>query len=375
METNTVIDAAMSTVGPDATTVQLAAAVPVEETQEPAVAVDIPETPAAELNQEVKIDPLPAFDRALNPFKLAPGEPVPKFGAEELNSHVTLDQESYEKGAMVPGIDDLPTITNNLIPESSLPIVEASDAIINTVSADSTTTILAGQVPLEPQLPVVAKEGEAEVEGDTKAAAVLEQVSEESRVEPELPQDAPQDPPVLEDPASMDAEKSEVESLEPAAVAAAVAGIDVTGTDVFTGDTVTSEAIDSADLSPASGPEIAAISSQADSIQANVEEVAAPVIPDQVPETIKETGEAPEAAVHVAAVEDANAAEPQPLPEVLPATVTSETQAESQDASTVTTLNANGTSVATEAAVVASKPENDAPLPSRSKAPESPAGT
>ena len=137
--------AILSSVGPESTTAQLAAEVPLEKTEKA-------EEPAAdELDKEVSVNPLPAAIGGVNPIKLEAGEKVPDaIIAESTTDNVTLDKESYEKSDRLPGLEtELPPVTKNLIPESSLPIADPNDVTINTVTADSTTAALAGQVPLE----------------------------------------------------------------------------------------------------------------------------------------------------------------------------------------------------------------------------------
>ena len=269
----------MSTVTPHSTTAELAKDVPFEKTPlEHTGSSDLPgsfpETPAATEKGDFSVNPLPAFDGAVNPVKLAPGEKVPDpstltnntvtsnvkddpelvaadkakgeseptFGVSPLpafagavnpvkvapgeklpaastvtgntiNSNVTTDKESYEKSgglghapvlppvvtpqaerdAKGTGILDLPPISKNLIPESSLPIgaagVGAYDAspMIQSSGAGSTTAELAGAVPLEStKVPDVVKESQAAAGVDPEASAIPEEVKEKSAVENEL---------------------------------------------------------------------------------------------------------------------------------------------------------------------------------------------
>ncbi|KAK0644528.1 hypothetical protein B0T16DRAFT_198037 [Cercophora newfieldiana] len=97
----------------------------------------------ADDKKEFSINPLPATEGALNPPEgVATGS---------ITDNVTLDKESYEKSDRIPGIEtELPPVVGgNIIPESSLPITSAGDAIINTVTPESTTAKLAAEVPLE----------------------------------------------------------------------------------------------------------------------------------------------------------------------------------------------------------------------------------
>ena len=138
-------DVTINTVTADSTTAALAGQVPLEKTEKA-------EKPTAdELDKEVSVNPLPAAIGGVNPIKLEAGEKIPEaIVAESTTDNVTLDKESYEKSDRLPGLEtELPPVTKNLIPESSLPIADSNDVTINTVTADSTTAALAGQVPLE----------------------------------------------------------------------------------------------------------------------------------------------------------------------------------------------------------------------------------
>lgn len=77
------------------------------ENSEPVVPVvlrEIEESVDVPTNDEdgIKILPLPAFENAENPIHLLPGEPIPRdIGTQSLNTHVTLDRESYESSEPV----------------------------------------------------------------------------------------------------------------------------------------------------------------------------------------------------------------------------------------------------------------------------------
>ncbi|PMD44274.1 carbohydrate-binding module family 48 protein [Hyaloscypha variabilis F] len=263
----------MSGVAPTSTTAELAKDVPLEKTGSSDLPGTFPETPAAVEKGDFSVAPLPAFDGAVNPVKLAPGEkvphpstftnntvtsgvhddpelvaaakkdepeaafsvnPLPAFpgGVNPVNvtpgdklpepstitgntihSAVTTDKESYEKSGglgnapVLPpvvtpqserdqkgtGILDLPPISKNLIPESSLPIgatgagtFDASPAIQSSGPA-STTAQLAAAVPLESsKVPEVVKESQAEAGVGPEASSVPAEVQEKSAVEKEL---------------------------------------------------------------------------------------------------------------------------------------------------------------------------------------------
>ena len=263
----------MSGVAPTSTTAELAKDVPLEKSGSSDLPGAFPETPAAVEKGDFSVAPLPAFDGAVNPVKLAPGEkvphpssftnntvtsgvhddpelvaaakedepeaafsvnPLPAFpGAvnpvniapgdklpepstitgNTINSAVTTDKESYEKSGglgnapVLPpvvtpqserdqkgtGILDLPPISRNLIPESSLPMgttgagtFDASPAIQSSGPA-STTAQLAAAVPLESsKVPEVVKESQIEAGVGPEASAVPAEVQEKSAVEKEL---------------------------------------------------------------------------------------------------------------------------------------------------------------------------------------------
>ena len=110
---------------------------------------DDPELVAAdkEKEQTFGVSPLPAFPGGVNPIKVAPGEKLPESNTltgNTIHSAVTLDKESYEKSGglgnapVLPpvvtpqserdqkgtGVLDVPPISKNFIPESSLPMGE-----------------------------------------------------------------------------------------------------------------------------------------------------------------------------------------------------------------------------------------------------------
>jgi hypothetical protein len=262
----------MSGVAPTSTTAELAKDVPLERSGSSDLPGTFPETPAAVEKGDFSVNPLPAFDGAVNPIKLAPGEevphpstltnntvtsevrddpelvaaakeePEPTFSVAPLpafpggvnpvtlapgekipesstltgntiHSAVTTDKESYEKSGglgnapVLPpvvtpqserdqkgtGILDIPPISKNLIPESSLPMgatgtgtFDASPTIQSSGPA-STTAQLAAAVPLEStKVPEVVKESQAEAGVEPEASAVPEEVKEKSAVEKEL---------------------------------------------------------------------------------------------------------------------------------------------------------------------------------------------
>ena len=210
------------------------------------------------------VNPLPATAGTDNPISLRPGEKVPhpsNFTANTVDSAVTLDKASYERGGSLSflppvvtpaeersrkgtGVLDLPPISSGLIPESSLPMggggggghgnpetdpgahissaaPESSTAAlasqvpleprqesahgVHTSSAapESSTAALASQVPLEPrhesaQVPDVVKESIQEARVDPEATASPEAVREKHEVEEELEKEVKPTPPTSE---------------------------------------------------------------------------------------------------------------------------------------------------------------------------------
>ena len=157
-----------------------------------------PEKSADDSNQIFGVAPLPATSGAGNPINLQPGEKVPDsstFNNNTINSSVTTDKESYERGSGAPqlpgvvtpenerearggGMFNLPAKSKNMIPESSLPMGGASSYekdpgfTIQSAGAQSTTAGLAGQVPLEPRgVPEVVQESQAEAGPEDPAAS------------------------------------------------------------------------------------------------------------------------------------------------------------------------------------------------------------
>ncbi|KAA8906412.1 hypothetical protein FN846DRAFT_890185 [Sphaerosporella brunnea] len=201
----------ISSAAPESTTAALAGEVPLE-TATPGNDGGFPTAPTVEESeptpapqkeedQILSVNPLPASDTAENPITLAPGEPVPKdIGTQSITSNVKLDKESYEAGAtnypvgsiVLPevatlaaqreaegsGILDIPPITNNMIPESSLPIVSAAEA--------------------EAHVPEIIKESQELAGEPAEASAVLEIVELKEEVEVELKSEVPIIPPIAE---------------------------------------------------------------------------------------------------------------------------------------------------------------------------------
>nr|POF01351.1 hypothetical protein CFP56_21299 [Quercus suber] len=214
---------------------------------------------AATAESSVGISPLPATGGISNPIQLTAGEPVPnssEYTSSTLQSNVKLDKESYENsgtannpsfpsaaeigaGATAVGAGLLGGATmlgdkaKGLIPKSSMPMGEDTPASIanenvgphiSSVAPASTTTELAGRVPLEPRsrdtqatissvgptsstnalagavpletrgAPAVVSESQEKAGVDPEASAVPSAVEDKKEVESELQSKVPEAP-------------------------------------------------------------------------------------------------------------------------------------------------------------------------------------
>jgi hypothetical protein len=201
---------------------------------------------ATDAETEFKVNPLPATEGALNPFKLAPGEKIPDdVRAADINTNVTLDKESYDNSAdRIPGLDAaLPPVSRNMIPESSLPITSNNDVFLNTVTPISTTAALAAQVPLnEPAVPEAVRESQEKAHVEPGASGLAEEVKGKAAVEDELLHKVAEAPSTSEGTAGYGTEKAETDlSLADAvafagnAAAAAVIGAATVAADKLPG--------------------------------------------------------------------------------------------------------------------------------------------
>ncbi|KAJ5793883.1 hypothetical protein N7457_000482 [Penicillium paradoxum] len=243
-DSSTNVAPTMSGVTPDSTTAALAANVPKEPNGN--LPGTFPDTPGQESEPTLSVDPIPASEGYGNPVSLNPGEEVPHHSTLHNNtveSTVNLDKESYEKGQTLPlgagnqnpsdNLDPLafniPPVTNNMIPESSLPMggpaQRATESeseptysvspiysggpaqqaaladpgyTIQSAGPNSTTAALAAGVPLESKgkqpngdqlvedVPQVVKDSFAEAHKDPEAAAYTEAVEEKKAIEEEI---------------------------------------------------------------------------------------------------------------------------------------------------------------------------------------------
>lgn len=207
--------AIISSASPDATTASLAADVPIEHATISSVAPDgpsdvpggFPKTPATEITepapiaveeQVFSVKPLPASDTPTNPFHLEPGQPIPQneFTVADINRHVKLDEESYQRAdasnlgfglngipvlpeVVTPaavreaegrGVLDIPSPTVGIIPESSLPITSFA---ITTSEAPGIVEEIQENADVEPETLIVEPKSEGlktEVEGKEEFA-------------------------------------------------------------------------------------------------------------------------------------------------------------------------------------------------------------
>ncbi|KKY15127.1 putative carbohydrate-binding module family 48 protein [Diplodia seriata] len=281
--------------------------------------------------QAFGVNPLPATNTAGNPISLAPGEKVPEpesISANNVHSNVTLDKESYEKGASLPpqlgpvvtpeaergaAMFDIPGITSTTIPESSLPIgsgpsaTEADPGVtVQSAHPESTTATLAGQVPKEPRsVPDVVSESQADAGVAPEASANPIAVDEKAETEQELLEKVPEQPATSEN--------------SPAAnVAGAVAGGVATAGTIALGAAVmakdkASEAIGAATTSEP-GPE---------------------EVPKVVTDSIEDAHASPEAAANPEAVADKAEMEDELLNKVAESNATGQTAEEKDVPATV----------------------------------------
>ncbi|KAH7055740.1 hypothetical protein B0J12DRAFT_429021 [Macrophomina phaseolina] len=277
-----------------------------------------------ETEQAFGVNPLPATNTAGNPIKLAPGEPVPEPGsisANNIHSNVTLDKESYEKGASLPPqlgpvvtpdqergahMFDIPGITSTSIPESSLPIgsgPSAKDAdpgvTVQSAHPESTTAALAAQVPKEPRgVPEVVSESQKEAGASPEASANPIAVEEKTETEKELLEKVPEQPAASENTTASDP----ITTGDVAAVVAggaAAAGAAAAGAAYVAGNKV-SEAVGSAADNTAS---TASPTSDLKELANNVEkEPAQDDVPQVVTDSIEGAHASPEAVANPEAV-------------------------------------------------------------------------
>lgn len=340
--------AILNTVAPGATTTAMAGEQPLESRPEPETPADIPggfpATPANELDKPIGVAPLPAAEGGVNPVTLAPGEPVPQtITAQNVDSHVKLDKESYEKSDALPGTE-LPPVSKASIPEAAgLAVGGNKPVTINTVGPGATTANLAGAVALESkvaegQVPEVVKESQAAAGVDPEASAVPAEVGEKKALEDELKEKIPEAPSTSEGIPELGTIKSEKDGAVVGAVASA--GATVAAAALAAADSVTSSAApvvsnaataatDAANKNlPDSVKEQLPVAAQealaSQNKEEKIEEVS-PQVPAEVKESIAEAGKAPEAAANTEAVIEKKEVESELLKEIKPVPAVGET--------------------------------------------------
>lgn len=327
--------AAVESVAPDVSEPADATATPSD------VPGGFPVTPSNEVadleDKTVSINPLPATAGIGNPITLAPGEKIPEsITAQNVNEHVKLDKESYEKSDALPTAPalstEVPPVSGTMIPESSLPMGDKTDvtnATINSVGAGSTTAALAGQVPLEPKVPEVVKESQVKAGAAPEASALTEEVKEKAQVEQEIKDKVPEAPATSVGTAGVGTEKKEntgtilgaAAATGGAAVAAAVAATTKFSKDATpavndaknaTAETANKNLPDSVkDKLPESAKAAIATDNKDTSFQK-----ISPEVPKEVKESIVEANKNPEAAVNTSAVVEKKEVESELLKEV-----------------------------------------------------------
>ncbi|EXL84511.1 hypothetical protein FOPG_03088 [Fusarium oxysporum f. sp. conglutinans race 2 54008] len=299
-----------------------------------------PATPANELDTTIGINPLPASEGAGNPIKLEPGEKIPEsITAQSTDKYVKLDKESYEKSDALPGIEtELPPVSSNTIPESSLPIIGAQDVVINSAAPTATTAGLAAEVPLESNgafVPEVVRESQEKAGAVTEASTDPTEVKEKTMVEEELKGTVPEAPATSVGTAGVGTEKSENTPDTSLAALAATAGGAVIAAGLAAKETVeekASPALNSAadaitDTANKNLPDsvkeqlpVAAQETLAAKNEEQIRQEVSPEVPVEVKESLVEAGKSPEAAANTAAVEDKKEVENELLKEVKPVT-------------------------------------------------------
>ncbi|KAF4965942.1 hypothetical protein FSARC_6303 [Fusarium sarcochroum] len=299
-----------------------------------------PATPANELDRVIGINPLPATEGAGNPIKLEPGEKIPEsITAQSTDNYVKLDKDSYEKSDAYPGIEtDLPPVSSNTIPESSLPIVGAQDFTLNSAAPTATTAGLAAEVPLESNgafVPEVVRESQEKAGAVTEASTDPTEVKEKTMVEEELKGTVPEAPATSVGTAGVGTEKSEKTPDTSLAALAATAGGAVIAAGLAAKEAVEENAgpalnnatdviADTANKNlPDSVKEQLPVAAQETLAAKNEEQIrqeVSPEVPTEVKESLVEAGKSPEAAANTAAVEDKKEVEAQLLKEVKPFT-------------------------------------------------------
>ncbi|KAI9787041.1 MAG: hypothetical protein M1816_007712 [Peltula sp. TS41687] len=316
------------------------------------------------------VNPLPATAGIGNPIKLTPGANVPDpstFTTNTINSSVTLDKESYERGGsasggfpMLPpvvtpqderdrkgtGVLDLPPITKNLIPESSLPMGGESrsekdpGAFLSSAGPSTSTAELASKVPLEPHreladVPEIVKESQQEAHVDPEASVSAEAVEEKRAVEDELTREVKPTPPTTEGVGHGDGARSanqsdaadtprgippsvlqSIQQMNLDADHSSLVGHPRTAANVEHGP---SDAIGREPTVTGDGDSIPTMQPTTQGIDSSEVETTAPGVPEVVSKSLNQAHQSPEAAANYEAVAEKRAVEQELLAEVKPA--------------------------------------------------------
>lgn len=355
---------------------------------------DDPELVAAankpESKQTFSVSPLPAFAGAVNPVTTTPGERIPDSSTltgNTINSTVRTDKESYENSGafghtpLLPpvvtpqternqtdtGVLGMPSVSKNMIPESSLPINTATvgsfDATPTIQSAGplTTTSQLAANVPLESsKVPEVVKESQEEAGVGPEASAIPEEVTEKSAVEKELLSKVPVAPSTSEGTARKGIDKPE-KGVAGGETTAAVGGAAMAVGDAAAAYAYTAEdkAAEATSYSKSTGstepsPAVASAASHLpgsvqkqlpDSVQKSINsssasQSAAQGTPQVVKESIAESSQSPEAAAYEELVSEKKAVEKELLAEIKPENSIGEPAPKITSTSNTSSLNA-----------------------------------
>ena len=292
--------------------------------------------------QTFGVAPLPATSGIGNPIQLKPGEKIPDtstFTGNTINSAVTTDKESYENSTGAPQLPDvvtpqnerdargggmfnLPEMSKNMIPESSLPMgggtVNEQDPgfTIQSAGPQATTAELASKVPIEPRgVPEVVQESQSQAGFDPEASGNPEAVEEKTAMEKELESKVPEEPSTSEGTSNEEGgttDKKDVTGGEIAGMAAGGAGATAT---VAAAAGYASEGNPSEQLGSTPSRGLPA------SVQQSIDEMnkgtpIAATVPHVVQESIAESHQSPEAAASKEMVSEKGAMEAQLLKKV-----------------------------------------------------------
>jgi hypothetical protein len=354
----------MSGVAPTSTTAELAKNVPLEKTGSSDLPGTFPETPAAVEKGDFSVAPLPAFDGAVNPIKLAPGEKIPdpsSFTNNTVTSGVRDDPELVAAAAkeeqqpeptfsVAPlpafpgGVNPVKVAPGEKIPESS---TLTGNTIHSAVTTDKESYEKSGGLGNAPVLPPVVT---PQSERDQKGTGILDlpPISKKLIPESSLPMggtgagtfDAS---PTIQSsgPASTTAQLAAAVPLESSKVPEVVkesqaeAGVGPEASavpeEVKEKSAVEKELLGHVPVAPATSEGIA---EHPNSVSAPAKDT-----PEVVKESIAESGQSPEAAANEEAVLEKKAVEKELLSEIKPESSTGEPAPKGTSAGTSGGLN------------------------------------